>query len=376
MLFHTFLLICLLFQSSSGILDEHDQDRLLKLFKSTYPFKDIQTAYQATTVVAKLGSNFQKQETKICDFIKKEVKEDDLASLFHASSVKKILKKCKLEFSEQAKALIAETIASEANDVTKLYYAFETQKNLGTNDKSAPLSATLKEVNRTSVVQHSQVLKLATFTPQASASAFLQEVADIIERADETKVRRYFSEGFSASVEFLTNAFQLSEYLNEKPPIDPTTLEKFISEVSIHKYTERLSEAFGVVSIFSSMSHSSLYSSLSIRLADSSNHLSVSNTNLDILVTDLMNSPAIAGISVGVDQYNYTGKTETVSQQMTHVSNGVYRLPLNTLPPIGMVDFTLDVRAESKYIPTQVKITNKVVTSLTVSTFAGENFTV
>ena len=367
MLYRTCLLLPILFHLASGLLDAGDQRIYENIFKSNFPYNSLETAYQATSGLSKLGVNIGKQE-KICDFVKKEMKQDELASLFFATSIKRNVKKCKYEISKEANALIARTIATPADDITALYYALESQKNLGTMDKFDSLTDALREANRSTVVQHAQVLKVATFLPEAAAVEFLSEIETIVDRADETKITRYFAEGFPATVEFLTHAYALAEYVNEKPMITPETIEKFLTEIEFHRDMETVVDNFGVLSIMSAMNHSSLYSPISARLPDDVVSLSRSNSNLDILVTDLMNNPAVTGVTVGVSEYSYGDKREPVNRRMEYISGGIYRLTLNSLPPIGPVSFKFDIRAENKYIPTEVTLITKVITTMKVST--------
>ena len=368
MQYRIYFLIPVLFHLASALLDAGDQRIYENIFKSSFPYKNLETAYRATSGLSKLGVNIGKQE-KICDFVKKEMKQDELASLFFATSIKRTVKKCKYEISKQANELIARTIATPGDDVTALYYALESQKNLGTMDKFGSLADALRAANRSTVVQHARVLKVATFLPEAAAAEFLTEIATIVDRADETEITRYFAEGFSATVEFLTHAYALAEYVNEKAPITPETIQKFLTEIEFHRDMETVVDNFGVLSIMSAMNHSSLYSPISVRLPEDRKCLSNSNSNLDILVTDLMNNPAVTGVVVGVRDYIYGDKkTESVNQQMRYISGGIYRLVLSSLPPVGVVSFRFDVRAENRYIPTEATLRTKVITTIKVST--------
>ena len=366
MRFRICLLIPVLLQLASGLLDAGDQSIYENIFKSSFPYNSLETAYQSTSGLSKLGVNIGKQE-KICDFVKKEIKQDELASLFYATSIKRNVKKCKYEINKQANELIARTIAIPGDDITALYYALESRRNLGTMDKFDSLTVALRDANRSTVVQHARVLKVATFLPEAAAAEFLSEIETIVDRADETQITRYFAEGFNATVEFLTHAYALAEYVNERPPISPETIQKFLTEIEFHRDMETVVDNFGVLSIMSALNHSSLYSPISARLPNEIASLSKANPNLEILVTDLMNNPAVTGVTVGVSEYSYGDKTESVNRQMEHISGGVYRLTLRSLPPIGPVNFKFDIRAESRYIPTEVTLHTKVETTIKVS---------
>ncbi|KAI6656572.1 Structural maintenance of chromosomes protein 4-like [Oopsacas minuta] len=361
-----FILIPILFHLAYGLLDTGNQNIYVNIFKSAHPYKNLETAFQATSGLSKLVHSIAKQD-KICEFVKQRVK-DELDSLFYATSIKKLLKKCSFEISKSAEDLIAKTITNPGNDVTALYYALEIQKNLGTKDKFDSLTEILRGVNKSTVIQHSRLLKVATFLPESAADEFLSEISTIIDRADETKITRYFSEGFPATVEFLTHAFALADYVNEKPPIDPETIQKFLTEIAFHKHMETVVDSYGVLSIMSAMSHSTLYSPISARIPEEMPYLSKSNSNLDILVTDLMNNPAVTGVTVSVREYIYGDKKETVSvnMMMEYTSKGIYRISLPSLPPLGLVSFTLDIRADNTYIPTEVTVLTKVITTIEV----------
>ena len=367
MLLQTYLiLIPILFHLTAGLLDAGDQSMYGNIFKSAFPYKDLKTAFQATSGLSKLGVNIMKQE-KLCDFVKNEV-NDKLDSLFFATSIKKLLKKCKFEISKSAEDLVTNTIATPGNDVTALYYALEIRKNLGTMDKFDSLVENMKNLNKTTIVQHSRVLKIATFLPQSTAGEFLSEIVTIVDRADETKITRYFPEGFSATVEFLTHAYSLADYVNEQPPISTDTIDKFLTEIAFHKHMETVKDSYGVLSIMSAMNHSTHYSPVSVRIPDDMPYLSESNSDLDILVTDLMNNPAV--VKVGLNEYTYGDKkTVTVNTLMEYTSKGVYRITLTELPPVGLVNFTFGVTADStdgSYIPTKITLLTKVITTMKV----------
>ena len=107
MLLQTYLiLIPTLFHLTVGLLDAGDQSMYGNIFMSAFPYKDLKTAFQATSGLSKLGVNIMKQE-KLCDFVKNEV-NDKLDSIFFATSIKKLLKKCKFEISKSAEDLDSE----------------------------------------------------------------------------------------------------------------------------------------------------------------------------------------------------------------------------------------------------------------------------
>ena len=85
MLLQTYLiLIPILFHLTAGLLDAGDQSMYGNIFKSAFPYKDLKTAFQATSGLSKLGVNIMKQE-KLCSFVKNEVNDklDSLLALPH-----------------------------------------------------------------------------------------------------------------------------------------------------------------------------------------------------------------------------------------------------------------------------------------------------
>lgn len=77
--------------STTSVLSIEEQTRLRKTFQDASPFRDLETAHYAVK-----GLKFFKSpiSTDVCKFVKDKVDSNSVSSIYHASSISKVLGNC------------------------------------------------------------------------------------------------------------------------------------------------------------------------------------------------------------------------------------------------------------------------------------------
>ncbi|CAB4029760.1 dolichyl-diphosphooligosaccharide--glycosyltransferase subunit 2-like, partial [Paramuricea clavata] len=352
------------------VLTVEEQSRIKDQLTQNLPGKDLETAYYNVASLKLLNSNVPKAE-EICKFVNKQVDSGDVASIFYASSVGKLLGNCQVKV-ENAQATLAAAI-SEKSDTEKIRFAVGSLVNLGLKvDEKATsdaLKSILKEEKEEFVPSVTNTLYAASHLAGDVSFAF-DVIEDAVAQADEIEdTYLQFEGGLKMTGDFITGVYKLAAHMKKAPTITEDQAIKFASYLLSRKYIQSSQDTFFLLSSLNTFADNQFQVPVIARLY-SNTAISEDNKLVKVRVTNTLDK-AFSKMTVTADSILDKNDEELAARKPFVEQKDFYQLDVMSFKPsAGFYKMALSLKPskpDKRLLGlTPDEITFKVVTKVMV----------
>ncbi|KXJ16222.1 Dolichyl-diphosphooligosaccharide--protein glycosyltransferase subunit 2 [Exaiptasia diaphana] len=254
--------------STTSVLSFEEQARLRKTFQDASPFRDLETAHYAIKGLKFFKSPIS-SEQNVCKFVKDKVDSNSVSSIYHASSISKVLGNCPLTLKDVDSKLNG--VLKEGTSTSTVFYAVSALVNLG---KKVETSSVLKAIRAASSSEEDSImnavyaLNTAILLPRESDLTFIVDmIEDVVAQADETEnTYLQFEGGLIPTAEVVTASYKLGEYLKKKPSITEDQAIKFANYLLTRKHVQSVKESFFLLRALNVLSNNDFHVPVVVQL--------------------------------------------------------------------------------------------------------------
>ncbi|KAJ8321956.1 hypothetical protein KUTeg_000427 [Tegillarca granosa] len=355
----------------STFLTTVDQARLKSVFETAHPYTDVVYAHYSILGLKLLGSPVTDTQGA-CKKVTSLVDNNDVSSLFHASSAAKALGNCKVSAAANTQQLLSDAIKETAT-VADIYYAFFALKNLGLSVDNAKTSKALTEALKKddSPTSYGYAFLIASELT-GDVSKIFDSIEDVIAQADEVDEKYLqFEGGLYTTSLVIDGAYKLAEKSKKAPTISEDKVIKFANYFLSRKHVHQLRAACQFVSVIKTLTENKFHIPVAVSLA-SPVAVSQGASNVQVRVTNLLGG-SLGDLTVTADSARHLGDEAIVlsKKPFTAVKSDKSLYQLNFMqakPPRGFYKITISVnpkKVDKRLIGTagaevQVKVTTQV----------------
>ncbi|XP_032232776.1 dolichyl-diphosphooligosaccharide--protein glycosyltransferase subunit 2 isoform X2 [Nematostella vectensis] len=362
---------CSLAAKPASVLSVAEQARLRQTFQEAAPFRDLETAHYALK-----GLKFFKApmppNQNVCKFVEDNVDRSSILSVYHASSIIKVLGNCQLNLKD-AEQMLADSI-QEGAPTSTIFYAVSSLSNLGLKIDSA---AVLKAVRAASSSDEDSVssaifaMNIAIQLPKGADINFIVDmVEDTVAQADEIdNTYLQFDGGLVPTAEVVTGAYKLGEYVKRTPTISEEQLVKFANYILSRKHVQEVKDCFFLLRSLNVLSNNEFHVPVVMQVYGSP-LISNDNTVFKVRVTNVMDK-ALGKMTVTAVSAVDSEGTSILSNQNFKDGSEDYELDFMSFKPSpGIYTLTVNVKpqkADPRLIGTSgAELKVKVVTKVSI----------
>ncbi|XP_065843540.1 dolichyl-diphosphooligosaccharide--protein glycosyltransferase subunit 2-like [Oscarella lobularis] len=371
--------LSLCFQSSQGLPTEffrfEDRRRFEGVFEKAFAGEsDLETMHWAANGLKLLEKDIPNSQ-KACAFLEAKIEAANLESIFHASSISKILGNCKLSNVAKIETKLTQILENSNSPVKALYHATLSQANLGIKmDGSALQDLLEKEIDGADSAESASLLWLAAVSLPGNPNLkpYIENVEDILQQGDESDTTIQFSEGLGVTSLFVRGALGLAAKSGTLPPgLNTDNIGKFAEYFIQNKYVATTAAAYDVLSALDVLANNGHIKPLVLTVFDSLS-ISENRPNFKVKASDLMGNK-VEELNVRLASASLEDKAthHVTNKAMTSLGNSDYGINFwETKPGSGI--YTVLVNAEPKeddgvLVPVkEAKFLIKVVVKVTV----------
>jgi oligosaccharyltransferase complex subunit delta (ribophorin II) len=238
---------------------------------------------------------------KICDLARKQLKDNDLESLYFSSGLQANLDGCNFGLSK-AQDLITASIA-DGKTTQELFYAASSGKHLKLNVDSAKLAAALAAAIKKddSASSLGFAFHTATLLVETPLDPFFSRIEDCVAQADEIDGKYLKFEGVvCVTSSAVSGIYKLAEQMKKAPSLKPDELIKLTNFLLSRKGVQFARSAYNLLSALKILSSNQFHVPLALSLATP---IAVSSTHptVRVRINDVMGK-SVGALTVTVDK--------------------------------------------------------------------------
>ncbi|XP_028514017.1 dolichyl-diphosphooligosaccharide--protein glycosyltransferase subunit 2 isoform X2 [Exaiptasia diaphana] len=357
--------------STTSVLSFEEQARLRKTFQDASPFRDLETAHYAIKGLKFFKSPIS-SEQNVCKFVKDKVDSNSVSSIYHASSISKVLGNCPLTLKDVDSKLNG--VLKEGTSTSTVFYAVSALVNLG---KKVETSSVLKAIRAASSSEEDSImnavyaLNTAILLPRESDLTFIVDmIEDVVAQADETEnTYLQFEGGLIPTAEVVTASYKLGEYLKKKPSITEDQAIKFANYLLTRKHVQSVKESFFLLRALNVLSNNDFHVPVVVQLYGSP-LISTDSKFFKVRITNVLDK-ALGKMTVTAESATDSSGTTIMSNKDFKQGKDDYDLDfMASKPSPGVYTVTVNVKSQKEdkrligTTGTQLKV--KVVTKVTM----------
>ena len=254
---------------------------------------------------------------KICDTVKRNLKADDLKSLYEsiyiATALKTSGKPCDVSFSG-AETKLSAAITTDAS-TSHLYGAVVGLSLLGQKVDSAKVTAALEAALKSddTPLSYAHAFYVASYlTSAADQKKFFDMIEDIVAQADEVDGKYLqFDGGLAPTATVVHTAYKLAGVVKTSPPITEDKIVKLTNYLLSRKHTHSRRDALFLLSALKELNNNKFHTFTTVSLA-SPVSVSVKSPVVKVRVCDLMGKP-LSKLTITADSVKLTADSSVLA---------------------------------------------------------------
>ncbi|KAK3699752.1 hypothetical protein QZH41_015601, partial [Actinostola sp. cb2023] len=205
----------------------------------------------------------------VCKFIREKVDANSVASIYHASSISKVLGNCPLVLNDVEKKLSG--AITDGSSASTIFRAVSALLNLGLKVESSNVIKAIRAASSSeedNIMNAVYALNTAILLPRESDVTFIVDmIEDTVAQADETEnTYLQFEGGLIPTAEVVTASYKLGEFLKKKPSITEEQAIKFANYLLTRKHVQSVKETFFLLRALNILSNNDFHVPVVIQL--------------------------------------------------------------------------------------------------------------